>query len=50
MADASEVDSMKLEVDYDDGFIAWLNDVEVARSSLMTGGKSCMECYNVFRS
>ena len=37
MADASEVDSMKLEVDYDDGFIAWLNDVEVARSSLMTG-------------
>jgi hypothetical protein len=37
VADASEVVSMSLQVDYDDGFIAWLNGVEVARSSLMTG-------------
>ena len=37
VADASEVVSMSLQVDYDDGFIAWLNGVLVEGSSLMSG-------------
>ena len=37
VADASEVVSMSLQVDYNDGFIAWLNGVEVARSNSMSG-------------
>ena len=37
VADASEVVSMSLQMDYNDGFIAWLNGVEVARSNSMSG-------------
>ena len=37
VADTSEAVSMSLQVDYDDGFIAWLNGVEVARSNSMSG-------------
>ena len=40
VADASEVVSMSLQVDYNDGFIAWLNGVEVARSNSMSGVNS----------
>ena len=32
IADASQVPSLVLGVDYDDGYVAWLNGVEVARS------------------
>lgn len=37
VVDTGELVSMTLEVDYDDGFIAWLNGVEVARSDSMSG-------------
>jgi len=35
VADVTEVRSLVLGVDYDDGFVAWLNGVEVARSAGM---------------
>jgi hypothetical protein len=40
VADAAKVTSLKLTVNYDDGFIAYLNGVEVARSNVSTPGFS----------
>jgi hypothetical protein len=37
VSDPEEQDGMLLHVDYDDGFIAWLNGVEIARSPNMQG-------------
>jgi len=37
VADVTEVTLAELQVDYDDGFIAWINGVEVARSLSMIG-------------
>jgi len=36
--DIAGVKRLYLGVDYDDGFVAWINGVEVARSSTMPGG------------
>jgi hypothetical protein len=36
--DPSSIESLYLGVDYDDGFVAWVNGVEVARSESMPGG------------
>ncbi len=38
IGDATAVDDLLLSVDYDDGFIAWINGVEVYRSPEMPGG------------
>ena len=38
IADLSQVQTLLLGVDYDDGYIAWINGVEVARSSEMPSG------------
>ncbi|MBI4605110.1 MAG: lamin tail domain-containing protein [Planctomycetes bacterium] len=40
VADASKVESLALWVDYDDGFIAYLNGVEVARANVAEAGAS----------
>lgn len=37
VANASQIKAMTLEVDYDDGYIAWLNGVEISRSGSMSG-------------
>jgi hypothetical protein len=39
LEDPSAVESLYLGVDYDDGFVAWINGVEVARSESMPAGK-----------
>ncbi len=38
IGDVSTIDSLLLAVDYDDGFVAWINGVEVYRSPEMPGG------------
>lgn len=38
VADPSVIFNMRVGVDYDDGFIAWINGVEVARSASMPAG------------
>ena len=37
ISNLSEIESLKLYMDYDDGFIAYLNGIEVAKSANMTG-------------
>ncbi len=38
VADVSTVDNLFLGADYDDGYVAWINGVEVFRSASMPGG------------
>jgi hypothetical protein len=37
ISDVSQVEKLNLGVDYDDGYVAWLNGVEVARVNLPSG-------------
>ena len=38
VADVSQITSLHIGADYDDGYVAWINGVEVYRSSQMPGG------------
>jgi hypothetical protein len=38
VSNPATIDSVSLGVDYDDGFVAWINGVEILRSSNMPGG------------
>ncbi|MHC4990876.1 MAG: thrombospondin type 3 repeat-containing protein, partial [Planctomycetota bacterium] len=39
LTNVTVIDEVFLGVDYDDGFVAWINGTEVARSPLMPGGE-----------
>lgn len=47
VADVSKLDSAILSMDYDDGFIAYLNGVEIARSFTMPGGTVYFDTYTM---
>ncbi|HEX5113421.1 MAG TPA: CotH kinase family protein, partial [Saprospiraceae bacterium] len=45
VADITKLDSAIVSMDYDDGFIAYLNGVEIARSYTMPGGEVYFDTY-----
>jgi len=45
LADSAAVTAMILDIDYDDGFVAWLNGIEIARANL--GQKGVQPAWNL---